>query len=200
MDSPSEGLPCQAGLPSFGGSRECQRKLRPGHKKYLPLHQARLLTSRPFQTSVNSDSLSWGASNDRIASRGSGRNQLPCSPLSKKKDPSLNSLKLGPGRNVPGKRGDGFCSPAPRRPGLGLVSKGFYCPLSKDSRPQDRQSRGSNPSPFLVSWPEAASTSSGRTGASFKAGRNGKWGSRRKSSEAQRPSCLLHAPGESRDH
>lgn len=108
MDSPSEGLPCQAGLPSFGGSRECQKKLRPDHKKYLPLHQARLLTSWPLQTSVNSDSLSWGASNDRIASRGSGRNQLPCSPLSKKKDPSLNSLKLGPGRNVPGKEGMAF--------------------------------------------------------------------------------------------
>lgn len=47
MDGPSEGLHCQAGLPSFGGSQGCQRKLRPGHKKSLPLHRSSMTSHTP---------------------------------------------------------------------------------------------------------------------------------------------------------
>lgn len=177
MDRLSEGLHCQVELPSFLGPPPVMEEVEARSQEVPPCPctlQARRLTPCQSQTSINSDSLSWGISNHAITYRGLGRNRLPCLLFSKKKDP-LNSMELGPQGMSQGTRGWLLLvCPQEARLGTSPEGKEFYCPLLKGPRPQGQQSRRNTPSPFLASLPEAVWTSSRRTGASFSAERNGK--------------------------
>lgn len=78
--------------------------MRPGHKKSLPLHA--LSTASHTLAVPNFCKLKFsllGTISGTLTCMGSGRNVLPCSPFSKKKDP-LNSVELGPEGMSQGKR------------------------------------------------------------------------------------------------